>query len=67
MTTDYDPIAEQYRRAKQQAWRLHIEAFSLMSLIGDATGKSVFVSDTEVEPIELATVVVSLTNRLPRL
>jgi ubiquinone/menaquinone biosynthesis C-methylase UbiE len=41
MTTDYDPIAEQYKRSKQQPWRTHIEAFSLMSLIGDSTGLSV--------------------------
>jgi ubiquinone/menaquinone biosynthesis C-methylase UbiE len=41
MTTNYDPIAEQYRRAKQQPWRAHIEAFTLMKLIGDPTGKAV--------------------------
>ena len=41
MTTNYDPIAEQYKRAKQQPWRDHIEAFTLMKLIGDATGKMV--------------------------
>ena len=41
MTTDYDPIAEQYKRSKQQPWRAHIEAFSLMELIGDPTGKRV--------------------------
>ena len=41
MTTDYDPIAEQYKRSKQQPWRAHIEAFSLMELIGDPTGKTV--------------------------
>lgn len=28
MTTNYDPIAEQYKRAKQQPWRAHIEAFT---------------------------------------
>src|SRR5260370_18912043 len=41
MTTDYDPIAEQYKRSKQQPWRTHIEAFSLMALVGDPTGLSV--------------------------
>ena len=41
MTTNYDPIAEQYKRAKQQPWRVHIEAFTLMKLIDDPTGKAV--------------------------
>lgn len=41
MTTDYDPIAEQYRRAKQQPWRAHVEAFTLMRLLGDVTGRAV--------------------------
>ncbi len=41
MTTEYDPIAEQYQRAKQQPWRFHIEAFSLMELVGQVTGQSV--------------------------
>ena len=41
MTTNYDPIAEQYKRAKQQPWRAHVEAFTLMELIGDPTGKAV--------------------------
>src|SRR5271166_3520825 len=41
MTTNYDPIAEQYQRSKQQPWRSHIEAFTLMGLIGDPTGKAV--------------------------
>ena len=40
MTTNYDPIAELYKRAKQQPWRAHIEAFTLMRLIGDPTGKT---------------------------
>jgi ubiquinone/menaquinone biosynthesis C-methylase UbiE len=38
--TDYDPIADQYRLAKQQPWRTHVEAFTLMGLIGDPTGKA---------------------------
>src|SRR5262249_29646464 len=41
MTTNYDPIAEQYKRAKQQGWRAHIEAFTMVRLIGDPTGKTV--------------------------
>jgi trans-aconitate methyltransferase len=41
MATDYDPIAEQYKRSKQQPWRTYIEAFTLMDLIGDPTGKAV--------------------------
>ena len=41
MITNYDPIAEQYRRAKEQPWRSHIESFTLMQLIGDPTGLSV--------------------------
>lgn len=41
MTTNYDPIAEQYQRSKQQPWRGHIEAFTLTGLIGDPAGKAV--------------------------
>ncbi len=41
MTTDYDPIAEDYRRAKQQPWRTHIEAYTLDQLLPDLAGKSV--------------------------
>lgn len=41
MTTDYDPIADLYRLAKQQPWRTHVEAFTLMGLIGDPSGKAV--------------------------
>jgi len=41
MTTDYDPIAEQYQRSKQQPWRTFIECFTLMDLVGDPTGLSV--------------------------
>jgi toxoflavin synthase len=41
MTTNYDPIAEQYKRAKQQPWRVHVEAFTLLTLIGDPAGKAV--------------------------
>jgi toxoflavin synthase len=41
MTTDYDPIAEQYKRCKLQPWRTHVEAFTLMALLGDLSGTSV--------------------------
>jgi toxoflavin synthase len=41
MTTNYDPIAEQYKRSKQQPWRTYIEAFGVLQLIGDPTGRSV--------------------------
>jgi toxoflavin synthase len=41
VTTDYDPIAEQYKRSKQQPWRTHIEAFTLLALVGDTTGRTV--------------------------
>ena len=41
MTTNYDPIAEQYKRSKQQPWRADVEAFTLMRLIGDPVGKAV--------------------------
>ena len=34
MTTDYDPIAEQYKRSKLQPWRTFIEAFTLLELVG---------------------------------
>ena len=40
MTTDYNLIAEEYKRAKLQAWRTHIESFTLFNLLGDASGKS---------------------------
>ena len=41
MTTNYDPIAEQYKLSKQQPWRTHIEAYSLLQLIGNPAGLSV--------------------------
>ncbi len=41
MTTNYDPIAEQYKRSKQQPWRTYIECFTLMELVGDPRGKAV--------------------------
>jgi SAM-dependent methyltransferase len=41
MATDYNTIAREYKRAKQQAWRMHVEHFTLFELIGDLSGKSV--------------------------
>ena len=41
MTTNYDPIAEQYKLSKQQPWRTHIEAYSLLRIVGNPTGLSV--------------------------
>jgi SAM-dependent methyltransferase len=41
MDTDYDRIAEQYRRARLQPWRTHIERYTLHRLVGDVAGKSV--------------------------
>lgn len=41
MTTNYDPIAEQYKRSKQQPWRTFVECFTLMDLVGDPRGMSV--------------------------
>jgi SAM-dependent methyltransferase len=39
--TDYDLIAEQYKRAKLQPWRTHIERYTLLRLVGDVAGKAV--------------------------
>lgn len=41
MSTNYDHIAEQYRRSKQIAWREHIEQYTLFSLLGDMSGLTV--------------------------
>jgi ubiquinone/menaquinone biosynthesis C-methylase UbiE len=41
MTTDYDPIAEQYKRSKLQPWRTHVESFTLMALLGDLSGATI--------------------------
>lgn len=41
MTTNYDPIAEQYQRSKQQPWRVDIECFTLLELLGDVSGLKV--------------------------
>jgi len=41
VATDYDPIAGQYQRSKQQPWRTYVECFTLMGLVGDPTGLTV--------------------------
>ena len=41
MTTDYNQIASQYKKAKEQPWRIRTELYSMMNLIGDLTGKTV--------------------------
>ena len=41
MSTNYDFIAEQYKRAKLQPWRAHVESFTLLGVIGDLVGKKV--------------------------
>jgi ubiquinone/menaquinone biosynthesis C-methylase UbiE len=41
MTTNYDPIAEQYKRSKQTPWRSHIECHTLMETIGEVSGLGV--------------------------
>ena len=41
MTTDYDGIAAEYKRAKQQPWRMHVEYHTLFGLAGDLAGRSV--------------------------
>ncbi len=41
METDYDRIAGQYKRAKLQPCRTHIERYTLLRLAGDVKGKAV--------------------------
>ena len=41
MSTNYDEIAEQYKRSKQVAWRYYIEQYSLCELTGEVSGVSV--------------------------
>lgn len=41
MTTDYDGIAAEYKRAKQQPWRMHVEYHTLFDLAGDLSGRRV--------------------------
>lgn len=41
MPTNYDDIAEQYKKAKHHPWRMHIEHYTFFRLLGDLHGKSV--------------------------
>jgi ubiquinone/menaquinone biosynthesis C-methylase UbiE len=41
VSTDYDFIAEQYKRAKLQPWRTHVETFTFLQHIGNLDGKNV--------------------------
>jgi ubiquinone/menaquinone biosynthesis C-methylase UbiE len=41
MSTDYNAIAADYKRAKQQPWRYYIERHTLMRLVGDVRGLAV--------------------------
>jgi ubiquinone/menaquinone biosynthesis C-methylase UbiE len=41
MRTDYDVIAGEYRQAKQQPWRMHVESYTLFDLLGELSGKTV--------------------------
>ena len=41
MDTDYDRIAKQYKQARPQPWRTHIERYTLLRLVGDVAGKAV--------------------------
>jgi ubiquinone/menaquinone biosynthesis C-methylase UbiE len=41
MGTDYDLIAEQYKRSKQSPWRTYIEKYTLLELLGDVRGRSI--------------------------
>jgi 2-polyprenyl-3-methyl-5-hydroxy-6-metoxy-1,4-benzoquinol methylase len=40
MDTDYDRIADQYKRAKLEPWRTHIEHYTLLRLVGYVAGKA---------------------------
>lgn len=41
MGTDYDLIAEQYKRSKLSPWRTYVERHTLLDLLGDVRGKSI--------------------------
>jgi toxoflavin synthase len=41
MSTDYNTIAEQYKRSKLTPWRTYVEKYTLLELLGDLSGKSV--------------------------
>jgi toxoflavin synthase len=41
MTTNYDHIAQEYKRSKLVPWRFHIEHFTFLELLGEISGLSV--------------------------
>lgn len=41
MPTDYNAIADQYKRSKLTPWRRYIEQYTFCDILGDITGKSV--------------------------
>ncbi len=41
MPTDYNAIADQYKRSKLTPWRRHIEQYTFCEVLGDVTGLSV--------------------------
>jgi len=41
MSTQYDGIAEQYRRSKESPLRVYVEMFTFLGLVGDVRGKNV--------------------------
>lgn len=41
MTTDYDPISEQYQLSKQQPWRAYVECYGLLGLAGNYVGMDI--------------------------
>jgi toxoflavin synthase len=41
MTTDYNAIAQQYKKCKEHPWRSRIETYSLMNRIGSLEGRKV--------------------------
>jgi toxoflavin synthase len=40
MSTDYDAIAEQYKRSKLTPWRRYIEQYTMFDILGDVSGLS---------------------------
>jgi toxoflavin synthase len=41
MTTDYNQIAEEYKKSKFQPWRLHVERHVVMDLLGSLNGRTI--------------------------
>ena len=41
MGTDYNTIAEQYKRSKLTPWRAYIEQYTFLDILGDLSGRSV--------------------------